>query len=141
VPIVLCVALLLTGCASHEHPVVGKAYPSQQARDLETERAMQQLREADVAIDYESTDRLFLSVPPGFGHEVIVGLPTLERQVIQCTTNRHLAVVTMDPPMRMLPQTDFDASVDEIEKMLKRIGFHRVVFHLGSAMGRPIYRE
>ena len=139
-PVGLCLALILTGCA-REHSVVGKLYPSQEARDLETERAMKQLREADVTIGYESDKCLFLSVPPDFGHCEKVSLPALERAVSHCTTNRQLAVVTMDPPMRRLPEPAFNARVDEIEKMLKSIGFRRVVFHLGSATGRPIYRE
>lgn len=93
----LCLTLILTGCAHREHPVVGKEYPSLEARDLETERAMKQLQQADVAIGYESEKRLFLTVPPGFEHYVIVSLPALEGAVSQCTTNRQLAVVTMGP--------------------------------------------
>ena len=140
-PMGLSLALVLTGCAHTEPPVVSKEYPSAEAQELETERAMTQLREADVAIDYQSDERLFLTVPPDFGHQIIVSLAGLEKAVSHCTTNRQLAVVTMNPPMRMLPKTEFDARVDELEGMLKNIGFRRVMFHLGSATGRPIYRE
>ncbi len=141
VPAGLSLALFLTGCAHRDYPVVSQEYASVEAKDQETERAMRQLREADVAIGYESDKRLLLTVPPDFGHHLIVDIAGLQEAVVQATTNRQLAVVTMDPPMRMLPKADFDARVDEIESMLRNIGFHRVVFHLGSATGRPIYRE
>ena len=141
IPAGLCVAFLLTGCAHREYAVVGKEYPSLEAKDRDTERAMAQLREADVAVGYESDRRLSLTVPPDFGHQAMVSLGGLEAAVAHGTTNRHLAVVTMEPSMRMLPKAEFDARADKIEKMLKNIGFRRVVFHLGSATGRPIYRE
>ena len=141
IPAGLCLAFILTGCAHRDNPVVGKAYPSPEAQDRETERAMAQLREADVAVGYESDSRLFLTVPPDFGHQVMVSLDGLEVAVAQGTTNRQLAVVTMEPSMRMLPKAEFDAKADGIEKRLRDIGFRRVVFHLGSATGRPVYRE
>jgi hypothetical protein len=134
-------AWLLSGCAQPNPSVVAKQYPSAEARDLETERAMKQLKEAALAINYESEMRLYLSVPPDFANHLAVRLSELERAVGQCTSNRTMVVVTMGPPMRMLPQSEFDAKVDEIEMMLTKVGFRRVVFHLGSAFGRPIYRE
>ena len=137
----LCLALILTGCAHREVPVVSKVYPSQEAKDLETERAMKQLREADVAIDYHGAGDHYVTAPPNFGYHVKVSLPELARAVSQATTNRQLAVVTMDSAMRLHAQTEFDARVDEVGKMLRGLGFQKVVFHLASATGRPIYRE
>ncbi len=136
----LCLALLLTGCAHRNFPVVTRQYPFVEVRNPETERATMQLHAANVAIDYEDDRQLFLAVPPDFEHQIVANLPTLEEAVVQCTTNRELAVVTMGPATRSLPQTEFDIKVDEVERKLRWIGFHQVVFHLGSTM-RPIYRE
>lgn len=136
----LCLALLLAGCAHQEFPVITRHYPFVNVVNSETERAMGQLHESDVAIDYEGDKQLFLAVPPDFEHQTVANLSTLEQAVAHCTTNRALAVVTMGPAMRALPQTEFDFKVDGIERTLRWIGFHRVVFHLGSTM-RPIYRD
>lgn len=102
---------------------------------------MTQLRQADVTIGYESDTRLFLAVPPDFGHHLMVSLADIETAVAQTTTNRQLAIVTMDTPMRMLPKAEFDTRAAGIQRRLKNIGFQQVVFHLGAATGRPIYHE
>jgi hypothetical protein len=92
------------------------------------------VQEADIVIQYESEDRLFLS--RGSATRV-----TELATAVRTFSAGKSAVVIMGPPMQMLPKEVFEAKMQEIESMLKQLGFEQVRIHRASAFGQPILRE
>ena len=102
---------------------------------------MKQVADADVVIDYESELRLFVRASSQGGGRPAVRLSELDQTIVGLHTGTDSAVVVMGPPMRMLPGREFEAKTLEIEGLLRRLGYRRVIFHLASAFGQSIYRE
>src|SRR6185436_4636197 len=110
-------------------------------RSAEFERAMKQVADADVVIYYESEMRLFVRASSQADGRSPVRLSESDQTIVRLHTGTDSAVVVMGPPMRMLPDREFEVRTVEIEVLLRRLGYRRVIFHLASAFGQPIYRE
>jgi hypothetical protein len=112
----------------------------------ETDRAFEQERQADLVIDYESSDRIWLTLPAEIRrNEGECADETLAQEIAGLALKkRALAVVVIGKPVRyQFAGKDelLRAKVDAIEAVVKGQGFKRVIFQLASATGRPIYRE
>jgi len=102
---------------------------------------MKQVADADVVIDYESEVRLFVRSSSQGGSSTPVSFSELEQTILGLHAGTNSAVVVMGPAIQMLPEREFEAKTVEIERLLRRLGYRRVIFHLASAFGKPIYRE
>ncbi len=132
-----CVGLTIAGCSHH---AVGPTGVPQ--RSAEFWRAVEQVANADMVIDYESELQFRVRTSSKDGVQVAGSLSDLKQTIAGLqVSSTNLAVVLMCPPMRILPEQEFNAKTIEIEGVLRQLGYRRVVIHLASAFGRPIYRE
>ena len=83
---------------------------------------MKQVAHADVVIDYESEMRLFVRASSQGDSRPPVRLSELDETIVGLHTGTNSAVVVMGPPMRMLPDREFEAKTVEIEVLLRRLG-------------------
>ncbi len=132
--------LALSGCA-HRPDTGTSSQQSFEQMQAETARAFELERRADVVIDYERSDSIWLWIPGQIEH-VSATDQTLAAAIASATSKRELAVVIIGKPVRYeFPEPQLRAKVDAIETIVRAQGFTRVVFQLASATGRPIYRE
>lgn len=141
--ILLIVACLrfMTGCAHSSNDIVPNRLTEAELHS-ETVRAFKTEERADIVILYEWSDRISLWIPPR-STVTEASEETMATAISSLTTKRELAVVTIGvvARYRLSDPQSLEDKVSAIENLLKAQGFKRVVFHLASAFGRPIYRE
>jgi len=134
----LCLAL--AGCAHSPDTTVSNQQANEKLR-VDTEKARELQRSANVVVDYEWSDRIRVYVP-GQTLSISATDETLATVLASATPKRELVVVILGPPVRhALPEPQLRTKVDSIEAVVRGQGFTRVVFQLASAFGYPIYHE
>jgi len=124
----------LASCRSEEDDLRAR-------REAETERAFRLEEEADLVIDYMADGQVWLHPDGAERDSSSFPAAELERRLTAVQTPRTLCVIIMSKKIQLLPQPAFKEKVDQLEDVLKRQGWSRVVVQLGRATGRPIYRE
>lgn len=143
-PLCLLLVLAAGGCSHHSAPSDHASEEELQAwvaYEKESQRAFEQERQADLVIEYNGVDEIWL-IRPGQRPFLPATESSLGAAIARATPARRLAVVIISKFVRhALSESQLRDKVDELEAIVKAKGFKRVVFQLYSGSGRPIYRE
>jgi len=120
--------------------VESKAVPETQFTE-EDERAFLQCEQADLVVDYETTDDIRLTLKGSNEPWATVAATDLPAKLEQLDSPRSMVVVVLGKRMHWTSDQELEATANEIELIMKVAGFEKIIIQLATATGRPIYRE